>query len=82
MPLYSGVLQNFVEFKILSRMKHIRQPLLGVVPKSVIQKMLTNNNFCTYQTIQKRLNTGSMAIHKIIHQRTAYGKFVVGSPLI
>ncbi|PRD25475.1 UNVERIFIED_CONTAM: hypothetical protein NCL1_40819 [Trichonephila clavipes] len=35
---------------------------------STIRKMLMNDNRCTYQMIQKELNIGSAAMHKIIYE--------------
>ncbi|GFV37450.1 uncharacterized protein TNCV_1157131 [Trichonephila clavipes] len=52
--------------------EHRERPRVAVIPDnfSAIRKMLMDDNRCTYQMIEKELNIGSAAIHKIIHEES------------
>ncbi|GFU42259.1 oxysterol-binding protein-related protein 11 [Trichonephila clavipes] len=58
--------------------EHTGRPWLAVILDngSAIQKLLMDDNRCTYQMIQKKLNIGSAAIHKIIHEELYMKKVV------
>ncbi|GFW75263.1 uncharacterized protein TNCV_4189181 [Trichonephila clavipes] len=58
--------------------EHTRRPRSAVIPDNVsaIRKMFTDDNRYTYQMIQKEINIGSAAMHKIIHEELRMKKEV------
>ncbi|XP_015920439.1 histone-lysine N-methyltransferase SETMAR-like [Parasteatoda tepidariorum] len=62
----------------LQNEEHTGRPPSAVIPDNVsaIRKMLKDDNRCTYQIIQKKLNIGSAAIHKNIHEELHKKKVV------
>ncbi|XP_035226618.1 protein GVQW3-like [Stegodyphus dumicola] len=83
------VFRWFIEFhrgrNSLQDEEHTGRPLSAVILDNVsaIRKMLIDDNRCTYQMIQKELNTGSAAIYKFIHEELHMKKTTslpLGSP--
>lgn len=81
-PARATVFRWFKEFSrgrnFLQDEEHTGRPPSAVIPDNVsaIRKMLMDDNRCTYQMIQKELNIGSAAIHKIIHEELHMKKVV------
>ena len=81
-PARATVFRRFKEFNrgrnFLQDEEYTGRPPSAVVPVNVsaLRKMLMDDNRSTYQIIQKELDIGSAAVHKIIHEELHVKKVV------